>query len=169
MDRSSRHKTGFPPVVNADSRLLILGSMPGERSLADQQYYAHPRNLFWPFIAALCHDMVPEDYTARKKLLLNNRIAVWDVCDACIREGSLDTAILDEIPNAIEDLLDQYPGIRTIAFNGQKAAALFRKYFKRREGYNYITLPSTSPANAGIPVVQKQGEWMKLKEELGSV
>jgi len=161
--RSALHKVGFPPLVHPDSRLLILGSMPGERSLAEQQYYAHPRNLFWTMIAARAGlSSAPDDYEARKALLQQLHIALWDVCDACIREGSLDTAILEEIPNRIDQLLELHPGIRTVAFNGQKAAALFRRYFKLKDGIRYITLPSTSPANAGVSLDRKKGQWMQL-------
>ena len=158
------HKTGFPPLVQPDSKLLILGSMPGEKSLAEQQYYAHPRNLFWPFVAALCDSSLPEHYEEKKTMMIQNKIALWDVCDACIRSGSLDTAILDEIPNKLDTLLERHPGIRSIAFNGQKAAALFRKYFEPRKGITYLTLPSTSPANAGISVDRKRAAWMGLSE-----
>lgn len=165
-EKTSLHKSGFPPLVQADSRLLILGSMPGEKSLQEQQYYAHPRNLFWAFIAALSNNKIPVDYEAKKTLLIKSKIALWDVCDACIRTGSLDTAILNEIPNELDHLLDQYPDIKTIAFNGQKSAALFRKYFRKREGYTYITLPSTSPANAGIPIDKKREQWLSLDTAL---
>ena len=161
--KTSAHKTGFPPLVQPHSKVLILGSMPGEKSLTEQQYYAHPRNLFWPFIAALSQHQVPKDYEEKKALLLHSNIALWDVCDACIRHGSLDTAIIQEIPNELNSLLDQYPNIRTIAFNGQKAATLFRKYFEHREGIAYLTLPSTSPANASISRDKKMDLWMGLR------
>lgn len=164
--KTIQYKSGFPPIIQADSKVMILGSMPGEKSLAEQQYYAHARNLFWPFMALLFNTNIPEHYEDKKSLLLSNKIAVWDVCDACVRQGSLDTAILDEIPNALDVLLEQYPNIKTIAFNGQKAASLFRKYFKQKAAIMYITLPSTSPANAGISIDKKKEMWMSLKEFL---
>lgn len=165
--KSALHKTGFPPLADAGSRILILGSMPGERSLAAQQYYAHPRNLFWTFIAALGNEAPPDDYTARTLLLSRHHIALWDVCDACIRQGSLDSAILSVIPNDIEGLLARCPGISTVAFNGQKAAQLYRKYFPENNNRHYITLPSTSPANASIAYEHKKATWLQaLKQSL---
>lgn len=164
--KTTFHKTGFPPLVQPDSKVLILGSMPGEKSLAEQQYYAHPRNFFWPFIAAVSNETLPKTYEEKKALLIRNKIALWDVCDACIRSGSLDTAIVDEIPNKLEQFLDRNSGIHTIAFNGKKAAALFHKYFTPRERYTYINLPSTSPANAGMGIEEKHALWMELHRYL---
>lgn len=150
-------------MVDPHSKLLILGSMPGEKSLSAKEYYAHPRNLFWRFIAAISRQPVPETYEEKKELLSTHHIAVWDVCDACIRESSLDTAIKDEIPNQLDLLLDEYPNIKTIAFNGQKSATLFHKYFRVRSGYTYLTLPSSSPAHASMPLAKKMELWMGLK------
>lgn len=161
--RTSPQICGFPPLVQPGSRLLILGSMPGEKSLEQQEYYAHPRNLFWPFIAALADETAPQVYAQKKELLARLNIALWDVCDTCFRQGSLDTAIRQEVPNDISGLLQQHPAIRTLVFNGQKAAALYRKYFKQEDALAYLTLPSTSPANAGISLEDKRKAWLGLK------
>lgn len=162
--KSNQHKTGFPPLADPQSKLLILGSMPGEKSLSAQEYYAHPRNLFWRFIAGISQQPVPENYEEKKELLRTHHIALWDVCDACIREGSLDTAITDEIPNQLDLLLDEHPDIKTIAFNGQKSATLFHKYFRERSGYTYLTLPSSSPAHASMPLAKKMELWTGLEK-----
>lgn len=164
--KTALHKAGFPPLVEAGCRILILGSMPGEKSLEQQEYYAHPRNLFWPLIAALGHEEMPATYGQKKALLAGLNIALWDVCDACIRQGSLDTAIVQEIPNDLDRFLKEYPSIRTIAFNGRKAAALYRKYCTVHEGITYCTLPSTSPANAGIGLLDKRAAWLGLQKHL---
>lgn len=164
--KTPRQISGFPPVVPPLSRLLILGSMPGEKSLEQQEYYAHPRNLFWPFMAALNEEAVPGDYEQKKQLLSRLNIALWDVCATCIRQGSLDTAILQEVPNNIEQFLKSHPSIHTLVFNGQKAASLYRKYGKEERGLSYLTLPSTSPANAGISLEDKRKAWMDLKKRL---
>ena len=97
--------SGFEPVVDGDCRVLVLGTMPGVASLQKQQYYGHPRNAFWPIMAALTEETLPEEYQARKLMLLRHGIALWDVCQSCEREGSLDSNILCEHPNQIVPLL----------------------------------------------------------------
>lgn len=142
----------FAPVAAADSRLLILGSMPGVRSLQLQQYYGHPQNRFWPLLTLLLgYEKVPDAYAEKKKqMLLDNRIALWDVLGYCQREGSLDSDITGEQPNDLAGFLKQHPQIHTICCNGGKAAAAFKKYTKQvdLQGITVHCLPSTSPANA---------------------
>ena len=141
----------FAPVAAADSRLLILGSMPGVRSLQLQQYYGHPQNRFWPLLALLLsYTKVPDAYAEKKQMLLENRIALWDVLGYCQREGSLDSDITGEQPNDLAGFLKQHPQIHTICCNGGKAAAAFKKYTKQvdLQGITVHCLPSTSPANA---------------------
>ncbi|MBL7713448.1 MAG: DNA-deoxyinosine glycosylase [Chitinophagaceae bacterium] len=166
LPQTALRQSGFPPLVHPGSRLLILGSMPGEKSLEQQEYYAHPRNFFWPFMAALAQETVPETYARKKALLERMNIALWDVCATCIRQGSLDTAILKEIPNELDRFLQEHPAVRAIAFNGQKAASLYRKYFALRDDITYRILPSTSPANAGISLENKKAAWMSLRDDL---
>ena len=105
----------FDPIVDGGCRILVLGTMPGEESLRKQQYYGHPRNAFWPIMAALCGQELPDAYQHRKAMLLETRIALWDVCRRCERDGSLDSNISNEEPNRIGELLRHYPQIRTIA------------------------------------------------------
>ncbi|MEI8007473.1 MAG: DNA-deoxyinosine glycosylase [Bacteroidota bacterium] len=155
-------KSGFPPLVYPDSTVLILGTMPGELSLAKQEYYAHPRNLTWKIISTLMKVPVPEDYKQKKALLKKAHIALWDVCDICIRKGSLDAKITDEVPNDLITFLKKHKAIKTIAFNGGKAESLFEKYFQRVHNYNYLILPSSSPANAGVSWSQKLNFWAKI-------
>jgi TDG/mug DNA glycosylase family protein len=141
----------FAPVAAADSRLLILGSMPGVRSLQLQQYYGHPQNRFWPLLALLLgYEKVPDAYAEKKQMLLDNRIALWDVLCYCQREGSLDSDITGEQPNDLAGFLKQHPQIHTICCNGGKAAAALKKYTKQvdLQGITVHCLPSTSPANA---------------------
>lgn len=155
----------FPPLVPDNPKILILGTMPGIQSLERQQYYAHPHNLFWPMISAVCGEPLPEAYLDRITLLLRHQIALWDVCGSCLREGSLDSAIREEQPNDIRALLIQYTGIQLLAFNGQKAAALFRKYFKDIRLPTHV-LPSSSPAHAGKSRIEKEKEWLLLRSYL---
>jgi len=155
-------KSGFAPIVFPDSTVLILGTMPGEQSLTKQEYYAHPRNLTWKIIATLLKEQIPKDYPAKKLMLKEARIALWDVCDVCERDGSLDTAIMDEIPNDLKKFLKKYKEIKIIAFNGGKAEKLYDKHFSRDPVYSYLSLPSSSPANAGINWETKVKMWEKL-------
>lgn len=152
-------KYSFPPISSPDAQILILGTMPGAQSLLVNQYYGHPRNAFWKIIFTLFETPFDTDYEKRKNLLLEHKIAVWDVLEACIREGSLDSAIEEEVPNAIQSFLKTHPNIHSIFFNGQKAAAYFKKYIQLEKEYSLTTLPSTSPANAGKSFEIKLKEW----------
>lgn len=158
-------KQSFPALLPEKPQILILGSMPGEKSLQQQQYYAHPHNLFWPLISLVCGVSPPDTYEARVQLLQRHHIALWDVCHSCLRQGSLDTAIREAQPNPIRELLQQYPELQLIAFNGQKAAGLFRKYFKDI-AVPLLVLPSTSPANAGKSRSEKEKQWLELRKYL---
>ncbi len=156
----------FLPIENADARLLILGSMPGIQSLRQQQYYAHPRNAFWPIMLNLLEQPTTLDYAAKSRCLIEHHIALWDVLQSCIRPGSLDSAI-DMKSVAINDFnrfFRQHPHIRAVFFNGQKAEAVFRQRvlpdldaaFKQ---LHYQRLPSTSPAHAALSQTEKQRHW----------
>lgn len=158
-------KKSFAPILPRNPKILILGSMPGEKSLEMQQYYAHAYNLFWPLISTVCDCKLPEDYHSRTELLKYNHIALWDVCNTCFRDGSMDTAIREERPNPITALINAYPSIRLVAFNGQKAAALFRKHFPDIS-IPTLTLPSSSPANAGKSRTEKEKHWLQLRDYL---
>jgi len=102
--------------------------MPGEESISKQEYYAHPRNLFWKIIAEITGNELPINYSQKKELLLKENIAIWDVCEICQRKGSLDSEIIDETPNDLEVFLKDRPLIKTIGFNGNKAAKAVQVY-----------------------------------------
>lgn len=154
----------FPSLSNPHAEVLLLGTMPGVQSLAMNQYYGHPRNHFWKLLAAIFGEEPPIDYHSKKEMLLRNNIAVWDVLQACERQGSLDSAIMKEVPNDFGTFLDEHPNIRIICFNGQKAAAFFKKYVRQNKEYSFVTLPSTSPANAGKNFEQKLNEWKIIRD-----
>jgi hypoxanthine-DNA glycosylase len=159
-------KRSFPPIVDARSRVLVLGTLPGEESLRRQQYYAHPRNLFWPIVFALFDATPPADYAERLGFIAAHRIALWDVCEICERERSADTTIRREQPNAIDRLLDVHCLIRAVAFNGTAARRLHDRHFRRRSELAYLALPSTSPAYATIDFAGKLARWTALREAI---
>lgn len=149
----------FAPIASKDATILILGTMPGTKSLELNQYYGHNQNNFWKFMFIILHEEFSTDYQTRKALLQKNKIALWEVLQFCERIGSLDSAIKNEIANDFETFLEQHPNIKTILFNGQKAAAFFKKYVQLKKEYRLLILPSTSPANAGKPFQLKLEEW----------
>jgi len=159
---------GFAPVARADARILILGSMPGVASLEAAQYYAFPRNAFWHIMGDLFGAGPQLDYPSRLQVLNDNRIALWDVIQACIRPGSLDSSILDEgmETNDFRVFFQRHPHIGHVCFNGRKAADLFKKRVNPGLAVQceYHVLPSTSPANAGKNYAAKLQAWSVLKE-----
>jgi hypoxanthine-DNA glycosylase len=159
-------KRSFPPVVDARARILVLGTLPGEESLRRREYYAHPRNLFWPILFALFDAEPVTDYRAKLEFVMARRIALWDVVAAGEREASADAAIRREKPNAIAALLDAHPQIVAVAFNGSTAKRLYDKYFERRAGLAYLALPSTSPAHARLGFAEKLARWRAVREVL---
>lgn len=153
----------FLPNIDKNSEVLILGSMPGIKSLKEQQYYAHPQNRFWKLMGECCNckDLAQKIYPEKLKILLKNKIALWDVIATCNRDGSLDSNIENEIPNDIPKLLKKY-NIKRICFNGNKSYLSFKKYFPQiLEQYNCYKLPSTSPANAKYKPEDLYNEWSK--------
>ncbi len=162
---------GFPAVADAHSRVLILGSMPGTRSLEAQQYYAHPRNAFWPIMEALFGIPAAADYPQRLEALLASRVALWDTLGQCRRQGSLDGNIeaASEIANDFNDLFRRCPSIGHVFFNGAKAEASFRKHvlpdlqLGGRE-LRYQRLPSTSPAHAALSFDEKLARWRIVRD-----
>ncbi len=154
----------FPPVANRHCHTLILGSMPGKRSLDAQQYYAHPQNLFWAFIEELLDIKRDLPYRKRLEALQQQHIALWDVLKHCERESSLDSDIKHAIPNDFVMFLQQHNKISKIGFNGQKAFQVFRQQVLRdnpdfANRYDIVVLPSTSPANASIKRPDKLKAW----------
>jgi len=151
---------GFPPVARSDARILILGSLPGDRSIAEQQYYAHPQNAFWNIMANLYG--IEGDYDTRCELLCAYGIALWDVLQSSIRPGSMDAAIqLDGAqPNDFEAFFAEHPGIEIIGFNGRKAQQMFTRFVPAgRAAADQVLLPSTSPAYASMSFSAKLNAW----------
>lgn len=148
LHRSRMRKQSFPPVVDARTHTLILGSLPGERSLAHQQYYAHPQNAFWRLMSETCgEDLRALDYEARLPALLLHGFGLWDVVAEARRDGSLDSNILDHRKNDLPGLIATLPALQTIAFNGGTATRIGIKALGSLAGnYRIHSLPSTSPA-----------------------
>jgi len=155
---------GLPPIEDEACRVLILGTMPGVESLKQQAYYANLRNLFWKLLSEVTGKPVPENYEDKKVWLINNKIALWDTCSTCIRNGSLDSNISEEMPNDIKDFITTHPHLIAIGFNGKTSERLFRKHMAGIDTLKLISLPSSSPANASIQWEKKVEEWSKLKE-----
>jgi hypoxanthine-DNA glycosylase len=160
-----RH-TSFPPVVRPGARVLILGSMPGAASLLAQQYYAHPHNQFWPIIEQIFGIARTLPYPARLRALGLQHVALWDVLESCVRPGSLDAAIehATAVPNALTALLRDHPGITRLCCNGATAYRAVRRYFGAEferdfPRLEYLRLPSTSPAHAGMRLADKAAAW----------
>ena len=156
-------KAGLPPIARPDARLFLLGSLPGDASLAAQRYYAHPTNQFWRLLgAAIGEDLAALDYDRRLERLAARRIGLWDVIASASRRGSLDQAIRQAQHNRIEHMLHDFPGLRAIAFNGATASAVGRKLIgEPPPGLLLIDLPSSSAANTR-PFSEKAASWMVL-------
>lgn len=160
------HVRSFAPLVAATSRVLVLGSMPGRVSLRAGEYYAHPRNLFWPLMGELLGVDPRAPYAERVGQLLERGVALWDVLHACTRHSSLDSHIVSGsmVPNDFGALFARHPALRTVCFNGAKAADVFAKAVLPGLGalageLALHRLPSTSPANASIPYLRKRAAW----------
>lgn len=146
------------PIVSRDATILILGSMPGEASLRSQQYYAHPRNLFWTVIAcAIGKESPPDNYQERIAMLEMAKVALWDVFASAEREGSLDANIRNAQANDIKDFLKSHNKIKKILFNGKKAASVAKNY---DFDIPFAVMPSTSPANASMNKEEKIARWL---------
>jgi hypoxanthine-DNA glycosylase len=167
------HARSFEPVIRPGARVLILGSMPGLRSLEAQQYYAHPRNAFWPIMAELLGASAELGYVERLSMVQQHNIALWDVLADCYRPGSLDSAIVESSieANDFVALFQQYPTLRAVFFNGGKAEQSFRKHVMPGMGDRIASirlqrLPSTSPAHASLSYAQKLESWRVVTEPL---
>lgn len=155
-------KASFPPAVDAATRVLILGSLPGERSLAERRYYAHPQNQFWRLVgSAIGRDLAALDYDARLAALLHAGIGLWDVIASAARTGSTDAAIREHDTNDLAALVARLPRLRAIAFNGGTAARLGRP-FVGDGNLALVALPSSSPLHT-IGVAAKQPAWDGLR------
>jgi hypoxanthine-DNA glycosylase len=152
---------GMAPIARRDARLLVLGSFPGVASLRAQQYYAHPRNLFWPILSSLWEvDLTVLPYAQRVAQAQRHGLAIWDVYAACHREGSLDSAIEGAQPNDLDGLVARLPKLTAIAHNGGESARSMN--VTRALGLPVHRLPSTSPANASWSFERKLAAWREV-------
>ena len=163
----------FPPVAAPDAEILILGSMPGEASLAANRYYAHPRNAFWPIVGALLGLAPNAAYEDRLVALTKARVALWDVLHSCHREGSLDSAIdlATVVPNDVASFLRRHPQVEWVCTNGATAHRLYRRLVRPglpvdAQALPLHLLPSTSPAHASLRFAQKLERWRLLEQLL---
>lgn len=153
----------FNFIADEMTTTLIIGSMPGVVSLEAAQYYAHKHNLFWRFVfEAFGEEYNAPSYERKIALLKAHHIGLWDAAKSCVREGSLDTNIKNVEPNDFGTLFQMYPNIQRLLFNGQKAFQLFKRFHRELlDTTQYIVLPSTSPANASIPLTLRQRVWIE--------
>lgn len=158
---------GFEPVAAPTAKVLVLGTLPGQESLRRGEYYAHPRNSFWRVVEALFGISVETPYAERIRRLSDAGVALWDVCAAANRPGSLDVSIRHDtvIANDFTAFLKTHPQLKLICFNGAKAAALFRKHVRLNGEIRCVGLPSTSPAHAAISFTDKVKRWSAIREE----
>lgn len=157
--------SSFPPIIDQESKILILGSVPGVKSLEKQEYYGHPQNKFWKIIFELFEVDFTENYVEKIEILKKNKIAVWDVIDTCERKGSLDSEIRNEEANDIKNLLQTHPNIRAIFCNGGKSYKNLKKILDKNSEIPAYLLPSTSPLHT-ISFEKKLEEWKILKTYL---
>jgi len=165
-----KQKKGFPPIAEETATVLNLGSMPGEESLRKSEYYGNPRNSFWKIMASLFAFDSLAKYEERARILLENKIALWDVMRSCERKGSLDAGINNEtiIENDFASFFHIYPNIMNVFFNGAKAKKeylnrVLPKLSETTRKINYYRLPSTSPAMTRLSLNAKILAWSKIK------
>lgn len=151
------------PVWDKNSKVLILGSFPSVKSREEGFFYGHKQNRFWRVLASVCDCSVPESIEEKKKLLLSNNIAVWDVIHSCDIVGSSDSSIKNVVPNDIGTIIKNSK-VERIFTNGKKADELYRKYIERQVGITAVCLPSTSPANAAWTLDKLCAEWQQIKK-----
>lgn len=156
-------KEGFKPVINNLTEILILGTMPGDVSIQSGEYYANSKNQFWKIIFKIFNNgLFENDYNSKIELLLKNKIGLWDVLTKTNRIGSLDSNIHREEFNDFDKLFTEYPKIKTIVFNGKKAADYFKGFKSIPKNKEYYILPSTSSSNTWKTFVQKYNEWKEI-------
>lgn len=162
-DGPEQVKQSFAPIADRRTRLLVLGSLPGEESLARARYYANPRNHFWRLMSAVIgHDLVALDYDARLERLLEAQVGLWDSVGSATRRGSLDGDIRLERANALRELADTLPELRAIAFNGGTSARIGTKALGEDPPWALLPLPSSSPAYT-LPYDRKLEAWTALR------
>ncbi len=151
------------PVYNKHSKILILGSFPSVKSRQIGFFYGHPQNRFWKVVAAVFKENIPVTIEAKKKMLLRNGVALWDVVASCEIVGSSDSSIRNVKPNDIKKLISETM-ISRIYVNGRTAMKLYQKYLEKQLGMKATVLPSTSPANAAYSLDRLIEEWNTIKE-----
>jgi TDG/mug DNA glycosylase family protein len=157
----------FAPVTRPDTRLLVLGSLPGAVSLAKQRYYAHPQNQFWRLMGAVIgRDLVPLEYEARLEALLDAGVGLWDTVAAATRDGSLDADIRLHEASDLAALVATLPRLRAVAFNGGTSARIGRRQLAGASGLALIDLPSSSTAYASLSFDEKRDAWLALRAYL---
>jgi len=155
---------GFEPIVDENCEILILGTMAGAESLIQQEYYAFERNQFWKIIFSIFDEEMADDYESKKAILLNNKIAIWDVLKSCDRVDSSDSNIKNPVANDFEWLFNKCPNLKNVYFNGKKAESLYRKLVankENRDDLSLFNLPPTSPTNA-VKFEDKANEWRQI-------
>lgn len=148
----------FEPIYGPNSRALILGSWPSPKSWEEGFYYGHPRNRFWPLMAQLTQQEIPQDIPQKQQLILQNGLALWDVLQSCTIQGAQDASIKDPVPVEIQRVIANAP-IQAIFCNGAMAHQLYQRYLQPVTGIKAIKLPSTSPANAAFSLQRLADCW----------
>lgn len=170
IEKTEQGGIGMPPVAGVGARVLVLGSMPGEDSLRAREYYAHPRNAFWPIMGTLFGISEDAPYKTKLRGLKANKVALWDVIHSCQRKGSLDSSIEESsvVVNDLAGFISRHRSLKAIAFNGRKAEALFlREIALDLKGIALVALPSTSPAYASLTRDAKCERWRVLLDYAG--
>ena len=160
-----RQVHNIPPVYDARSRVLILGSFPSVRSRREAFFYAHPQNRFWPVLAALLDAPPPQTTEEKRVLVLSGGIALWDAVGACSIAGSSDASITDVVPNDLSVILNA-ADIRAVFCNGATAFRLYCRYQQPLTGIPAVQLPSTSPANAAFSLARLTACWQPVRDAL---
>lgn len=161
-------RAGFPPVVDSSTRVLVLGSLPGESSLAAGRYYAHPQNQFWRLAGAVIarEDLPALDYDDRLAVLLAAGVGLWDTVASAERRGSLDSAIRAAEPTPLAEFAATLPALRAVAFNGGTSARIGRPQLAGSSELALVDLPSSSAAHAALPLAAKRARWLELQHFL---
>ena len=158
-------KYGLPALVDADSEILILGTMPGERSIALQQYYGNRGNKFWTLLYRVFNEPLSDDYADRISFLKRHHIALWNVLAGCERDGSSDSKIRNELPNDFEGFHRRWPNIRQVFFESIAAQKYYIKYVGTIQGLTYRVLPSTSGLYAAMSFEEKLQAWQAINDK----
>ena len=162
MNSNSKLSHSFSPLIYKDAEILILGSLPGKKSIELKEYYGHPRNRIWKILSTITDSDLPNDYDSKKTFLQKNKIGLWDVASSAERKGSLDSNIKKEIPNDVDSLLREFPSIKVIGFNGKKSESMYNKFFILNKSIKYVSLPSSSPANMAISFNDICNRWSEM-------